>query len=186
MIYDVAIAGLGAMGSAIAAHCAARGASVVGLEQFGPANELGSSSGKSRMIRKAYFEDPAYVPLLLRTYELWHELEGESGEELLQITGLLMVGKEDSEIIAGAHRAAREHNLPIESLSQRQIEALYPTLQVHDGEVGVVEPDGGVLAPEQAIRAQLKKATISGAELHFGVAMDKWHASEKGFEIYLG
>src|SRR5881392_3427147 len=96
---DVAIIGLGAIGSAIAAQCAARGASVIGLEQFGPVNTLGSSSGKSRMIRKAYFEDPAYVPLVLRAYELWRKLERETNEDLLCITGLLMVGEESSEII---------------------------------------------------------------------------------------
>ena len=66
MGFDVAVVGLGGMGSALLAQCAQRGASVIGLEQFARGHELGSSSGRSRMIRKAYFEDPAYVPLLLR------------------------------------------------------------------------------------------------------------------------
>jgi len=78
MTYDVAIAGLGGIGSAIAAHCATRGASVIGLEQFGPAHDRGSSHGQSRMIRQAYFEDAAYVPLVLRSYELWRELEAQT------------------------------------------------------------------------------------------------------------
>ena len=107
MIYDVAVVGLGGMGSAILAHAAARGASVIGLEQFGAAHELGASSGKSRLVRKAYFEDAAYVPLVLRAYELWRDLERRTGEELLFITGLLTVGEEGSEIIAGTRRAAR-------------------------------------------------------------------------------
>ena len=80
MTYDVAIAGLGGIGSAIAAQCAARGASVIGLEQFGPAHDRGASHGRTRMIRQAYFEDAAYVPLVLRSYELWRKLEEESGE----------------------------------------------------------------------------------------------------------
>ena len=112
MQYDVAVVGLGGMGSAIIAESAKRGASVIGLEQFTRGHDLGSSSGKSRMIRKAYFENPAYVPLLLRAYDLWRELERETSQELLRLTGLLMVGKEDCEIIAGATRAAREHSLP--------------------------------------------------------------------------
>jgi len=185
MAYDVAVAGLGGMGSAIAAHCASRGASVVGLEQFGPAHELGSSSGKSRMIRKAYFEDPAYVPLLLRAYELWRELERESGDDLLQITGLLMVGREGTEIIEGARRAASEYGLSIESLGHRQIQARYPTLRVLDNEMGVFEPDGGVLVPERAIRAHLSKAALAGADLRFEVAMESWNTTDKGFEIRL-
>src|SRR5450631_2481685 len=114
MGHDVAVVGLGGIGSAILAHCAARGASVIGLEQFGPAHDQGSSHGKTRMIRKAYFEDSAYVPLVLRAYELWRELERVADEELLRITGLLSVGEENSEIVEGTRRAAREHGLRID------------------------------------------------------------------------
>ena len=73
--YDVIVVGLGGMGSAAAAHLAARGQRVLGLERFGPAHDRGSSHGGSRITRQAYFEDPAYVPLLLRAYELWDQLE---------------------------------------------------------------------------------------------------------------
>ena len=106
MGYDVAVVGLGGMGSAILAHCAARGASVIGVEQFTPVHDLGSSHGKTRMIRKAYFEDSAYVPLVVRAYELWRELEHAAAAEILRITGLLSVGEETSEIIRGTLRAA--------------------------------------------------------------------------------
>jgi len=185
MRYDVAVVGLGGMGSAILAHCARRGASVVGVEQFERGHELGSSSGKSRMIRKAYFEDPAYVPLLLRAYELWRELERETGTELLRLTGLLMVGQEQAEIIAGARRAAREHGLPLQSLTPSEIRTRYPTLKVRDEEVGVFEPDGGVLAPERAVDAQLRLAVAAGAQIHFGVAMESWTADPGGFTVHL-
>jgi len=185
MRFDVAVVGLGGMGSAILAHCARRGASVIGLEQFGRGHELGSSSGKSRMIRKAYFEDPAYVPLLLRAYELWRDLERETGAELLRLTGLLMVGDASCEIIAGASRAAREHGLPLESLTAREIRKRYPTLKVLDDEVGVYESDGGVLDPERSVEAQLKMATAAGAQTRFGVAMNRWTTVPGGFAIQL-
>ncbi len=162
MRYDVIIVGLGGMGSAILAHCARRGASVLGLEQFARGHDLGSSSGKSRMIRKAYFEDPAYVPLLLRAYELWRELEHSTGQDLLQITGLLMVGPEAAEVITGARRAAREHDLPLESLTTREIRARYPMLRVQDDEIGVFEEDGGVLDPEKSVQAHLQSASAAG------------------------
>jgi sarcosine oxidase len=148
-------------------------------------NTLGSSSGKSRMIRKAYFEDPAYVPLLLRTYELWRKLERETNEDLLCVTGLLMVGEESAEIIEGSRRAANQHNLSIESLSKRQIKARYPTLKVLDEEVGVFEPEGGVLSPERAVHAHLGMAAAAGAHMRFGVAMESWNAIDEGFEIRL-
>jgi sarcosine oxidase len=185
MGYDVAVVGLGGMGSAILAHCAARGASVIGLEQFTPAHDLGSSHGKTRMIRKAYFEDPAYVPLVLRAYELWPELERATGLEILRITGLLSVGEETSEIIRGTRRAASEHALLVESLSQREVKARYPTLKLWKGEVALFEIDGGVLDPERAIRAHLQLAESGGAKIRFGVAMESWHATDESFELCL-
>lgn len=185
MRYDVAVVGLGGMGSAILAESARRGASVIGLEQFSRGHDLGSSSGKSRMIRKAYFEDPAYVPLLLRTYDLWRDLERATGRELLRITGLLMVGPEDAEIITGAQRAAREHQLPLQSLTAREICSRYPRLQVRDDEIGVFERDGGVLDPEGAVAAQLQVANAAGAQMRFEVAMTSWEATRDGFVVRL-
>lgn len=183
MTFDVAVAGLGGMGSAIAAHCASRGASVIGLEQFGPAHDLGSSHGKSRMIRKAYFEDPAYVPLVLRAYELWRKLEREAAAELLCITGVLSIGAESSEIISGTLRAAERHGLSVEAWSRQKIKTLYPSLQLLEDEVALFETDGGVLAPENATRAHLKVAQAAGADLRFNTFMEGWEVTDKGVEI---
>ena len=55
---------------------------VLGIEQYSVAHHLGSSHGISRIIRLAYHEDPAYVPLLKRAYELWQELEHETKQVL--------------------------------------------------------------------------------------------------------
>ncbi len=185
MRYDVAVIGLGGMGSAIAAHCATRGASVVGLEQFGRAHEWGSSTGRSRLIRKAYFEDPAYVPLLQRAYELWRELEHASGEELLKITGLLLVGQGDAAILRGAQAAAHEHGLDLERLNAREIAARYPTVQLLPNEIGLFEAEGGVLAPERASEAHLGVAARAGAHLRFGAAVSRWAAGRDQFQIEL-
>jgi sarcosine oxidase len=185
MTYDVAIAGLGGMGSAIAAHCAARGASVIGLEQFGPAHDLGSSHGKCRMIRKAYFEDAAYVPLVLRSYELWRALERETDDRLLRITGVLSVGEENSEIISGTKRSAAKHDLSVEPLSREQVRERYPTVKLLETEVALFEPDGGVLDPEGAVRAHLKTARAAGAELRFETAMRTWEATADGVQVHL-
>ena len=185
MRYDVAVAGLGGIGSAIAAHCAARGASVIGFEQFGPAHDRGSSHGKSRMIRKAYFEDPAYVPLVLRSYELWRALERETGQKLLRITGLLSVGEEKSEIIAGTKRASAQHDLRLEVWGRQKMRARYPSLQIWSDEVALFEPDAGVLDPEEAVRAHLKTSRTAGADLCFGTAMRSWEVNDDGIALFL-
>jgi sarcosine oxidase len=185
MTFDVAVIGLGGIGSAIAAHCAARGASVIGLEQFAPAHNRGSSHGKSRMIRQAYFEDAAYVPLVLRSYELWRALEKEAGENLLRITGVLSVGEETSEIISGTQRAAAQHCLSLQKWSRREVGERYPSLRLLPNEIALFEPNGGVLDPERCVRAHIQTAESAGAELRFETTVRTWEATDRGATIHL-
>src|ERR1700730_6249371 len=112
MRYDAIILGIGGMGSATAYHLARRGCKVLGIEQFGIPHEFGSSHGVTRIIRLAYAEHPAYVPLLRRAYELWRELEHDSGERLLVITGGVDAGPEGGALIAGSLRACHEQGIP--------------------------------------------------------------------------
>src|SRR6266496_1847299 len=107
--FDVIIVGLGAMGSAAAFHLARRGQRVLGLDRFAPPHAYGSSHGKTRIIREAYFEHPLYVPLIQRAYELWAELESGSGSRLFRQTGGLMIGRPESAVVSGAKRSAQEH-----------------------------------------------------------------------------
>src|SRR5947199_7576571 len=81
--YDVIVLGTGGVGSAATYHLARRGVKVLGIDQFPGGHDRGSSHGQTRVIRQAYFEHPDYVPLLLRAYELWHELEQEAEIDLL-------------------------------------------------------------------------------------------------------
>ena len=181
----MAIVGLGGIGSAIAAHCAGRGASVIGLEQFTAAHDRGASHGKSRMIRQAYFEDPDYVPLVLRSYELWRALEKQSGQALLRITGLLSVGEENSTIISGTQRAAAQHGLALEKWSRGEVCERYPSLRLFEDEIALFEPDGGVLDPEQAVSAHLKAAEASGGQLRFNTVVKSWEAGDGAVTLTL-
>src|SRR5215813_404555 len=119
--YDVVIVGLGAMGSAAAYHLAARGQRVLGLDRFRPPHELGSSHGRTRIIREAYFEHSLYVPLVRRAYELWAELEKQSGRQLLLQTGGLMIGPPDGVLVTGARKSAEDHKLAHQMLSAREV-----------------------------------------------------------------
>ena len=109
--YDVIVAGLGAMGSAACDHLAGRGRRVLGLDRFAPPHTQGSSHGESRIIREAYFEHPAYVPLVQRAYELWRALERDTGHELLRQTGGLMIGPREGALVTGALKSAETHRL---------------------------------------------------------------------------
>ena len=117
--YDVIVVGVGGMGSAAAYHLAQRGLRVLGIEQYDIPHDRGSSHGLSRIIRLAYFEHPAYVPLLHRAYELWWALERTVQERLLIMTGSLDIGTEASPVFAGALTAARQHHLVHEVLTRR-------------------------------------------------------------------
>src|SRR5260370_20370759 len=87
--FNVIVIGVGSMGSSACYHLAQRGYKVLGLEQFDITHEYGSHAGQSRIIRKAYFENSDYVPLLNRAYENWEALEEETGTQLYFQTGLV-------------------------------------------------------------------------------------------------
>ncbi|KAA2237781.1 N-methyl-L-tryptophan oxidase [Salinarimonas soli] len=165
VICDVAVIGLGAMGSAAAYHLARRGKRVVGIEQFEPGHDRGSSHGESRIIRLAYFEHPSYVPLLRRAYALWRDLERASGEAVMTITGILEAGHPGSAVVEGSLSASKIHDLTHEVLDAREIGRRFPAFRLPEGWSGVFQPDGGFLRPELAIRLHCAGARAAGADL---------------------
>jgi sarcosine oxidase len=181
--FDVAIAGLGAMGSAAAWHLATRGQRVIGFDRFHPPHAMGSSTGRSRIIREAYWESPAYVLLVRRAYELWAELEAASFRTLLRATGGLVIGPENGALVSGAIQSARLHNVPYEELTAAEIRRRFPALQPDDSLVGVLEPRAGVLAPEGAIEAMLAEAARYGAELRYDEPILSWEPAGDGVVV---
>jgi sarcosine oxidase len=165
--YDVAVVGLGAMGSHTALELATRGRRVLGIDRHRPPHTLGSTHGRTRIIREAYFEEPLYVPIVQRAYDLWRRLEERSGSRLLTVTGGLMLGASGSEVVVGARASAVEHGLPYEELSARQVRERFPAYAVPDEHEAILEPRAGFLEPEAAVEATLALAAEAGAELRF-------------------
>ena len=81
-MYDALVVGLGAMGSATVYELAARGVKVMGVDAFDPPHTLGSTHGRSRIIREAYYEHPSYVPLVQRAYAKWATLKRDASVTL--------------------------------------------------------------------------------------------------------
>ncbi len=183
MKYDVIVAGLGGMGSAAAYQLASRGKRVLGLEKHGPAHDKGSSHGRSRIIRQAYFEDPSYVPLLLRAYELWEQLERETGRELMTLTGGLMIGRRDGELVSGSVESAVQHDLPYELLEAGEIRARFPAFVPDSETVALYERRAGFVRPEETVTAHLDRAVSSGANLRFQEPVLSWEASSSGDRV---
>lgn len=174
--YDVAVVGLGAMGSAALAHLARDGRRVVGFDRFDPPHPLGSTHGESRIIREAYFEDPRYVPWVQDAWRRWRELERDSGRALLLETGGMMIGPAEGPLVRGALASARAHDLPHEVLDAAAIRARVPAFAPDDAWVGVWEPRAGVLDPEAGVRAHLEAAVRAGAEVRPHVRVRRWRS----------
>jgi sarcosine oxidase len=173
--YDVAIVGLGAMGSAAAWHLARRGVRVVGLDRHTPPHPFGSTHGHSRIIREAYFEHPLYVPLVQRAYALWRELEAETGRALMKPTGGLMIGPEDGTLVRGVEQSARLHRLPCVRWSAAEVRERVPALRgVPDRVVALWEPHAAMLRPEAAVEAMLASARTHGAEIVCDTVVTGW------------
>jgi sarcosine oxidase len=166
--FDVAVIGLGAMGGAALYHLAERGVRAVGIEQFTPGHELGSSHGETRIIRLGYFEHPSYVPLVQAAIPLWRALERRSGRSLLDVTGIIEVGRPDGELVAGTLRSARQHRLVHEVLDAAAVMRRCPALRVPADFIGVFQPEGGILAAETAVEVQVACAMSAGAEVRTG------------------
>lgn len=176
--YDAIVIGLGGMGSAALFHLATRGTRVLGVDQFVPPHDRGSSHGLSRIIRLAYWEHPAYVPLVRRAYQLWRELEITSGIPLLTVTGSLDIGAPDGRLYSGSLQSAIRHGLPHEDLSAAEVVDRFPGFRLPASVRAVFQPDGGSLRPEEAILAHLELASAAGAEIHTGERVVEWRAAD--------
>ena len=183
MDYDTIVLGVGGIGSAVLCELAARGQSVLGLERFAIAHDRGSSHGTTRIIRRAYFEHPAYVPLVEDAYARWAALERHTGTTLLYRSGLVLVGLPESEVIQGVRAATEEHDLPITDLSIRELSQRFPGLRADEGMVALYEADAGYLLVEECVRAQVARATELGAKLRTGMHVLGWQTQDGRIEV---
>ena len=174
--FDVIVVGVGGMGSATLYHLARRGQRVLGIEQFGIPHDRGSSHGLTRIIRLAYFEHPAYVPLLRRAYALWHELSDAAGERLLHTTGSLDIDASGGALFEGSRRACELHGLPHEVLTGRQVHQRFPGFELPEETRAVLQPDGGYLLSERCITAHVSLAVRAGAEVVVGERVLAWES----------
>lgn len=183
---DVIVAGLGVLGGATARALAQRGLNVVGLDRHRPPHRLGSSHGGSRIIRRIYAEGTLYVPLVERAYELWRELERETGASLLLPRGGLFLGAAGSDLVTGALACAGARGLDHELLSAAELRRRFPALRPPPGLTAVFDPAAGVLRPETCHESLLASAAAAGAELRFDCALERWASLADGVEVACG
>ena len=175
--YDVIVLGCGGVGSAALYHLASEGVRALGIEQFGIAHHRGSSHGQTRVIRQAYFEHSDYVPLLLASYQKWHDLEQESGQNLFRRVGVLEVGAADGVLIPGVLESARRYGLLLEQLNEQELAQRFGGFRIPPDSVAVFEENAGYLLVEDAIRTYLDRAMALGAELKTDQRVRDWRVT---------
>jgi len=172
--FDVIIAGTGAAGSAAAYHLARRGVRVLALDRSSIPNDDASHAGVTRIIRRAYFEHPDYVPLLNRAYELWRDLERTQSSRFFFTPGALYAGPVGCELLAGVVRSAGLHSIPIEHVSRANAAERFPGFVIPEDHGAILEPDAGFLLAHDAIRAHAQGAAQAGATLRAHEAVLRW------------
>lgn len=164
-------------------NLAKRGLKVLNIEKFGVNHTHGSSHGRTRIIRLAYYEDPRYVPLLRRAFETWKEIESKSSRKLLQITGGLMIGTEDDALVRGTLVSAKTHGIPHELLAASQVRERFEAFAPSEEFVAVHEPNAGILFAEDCVRAFVGLGSEAGCEYRFSEEVVGWKSVPGGLEV---
>ncbi len=172
--YDAVVVGVGGMGSATTYHLAARGIDVLGLERYDVPHTKGSSHGITRIIRRAYYEHPSYIPLIERAYDLWKDLAIETGREVIHRTGSIDAGPEGNVVFEGSRRSCEEYDIPHEVLASEEVTQRFPGYRLPDGHMAVYQPDGGFVVPEQSIVGHAEAAQAAGAEVRARERVVDW------------
>ncbi len=175
--YDVIVVGLGTMGAAAAWQLSRRGYRVLGLEQFGAAHREGSHSGQTRLVRKAYFEHPDYVPLLEMAYREWLVLEADTGSPHYFETGLLYMAPAGHPLPGKVLLAAEAYGLPVEALSAEECRRRFPAFAMPDHFRALWEPAAGFVLAETSVRSFIAQARRHGAVLRMQEPVLQWAMS---------
>jgi sarcosine oxidase len=174
--HDVAVLGLGAMGSAAIYQLSkCEGLSALGIDRFRPPHAMGSTHGDTRATRSAPFEGEELVPLVRRSIEIYAgELQEASGRRLFNQCGGLLIGRPGE---PGYHHvenpfkstvdAAERYGIPYELLRPDEVGHRHPNIRMLEDEQAYFEPGSGFLYAEECVTAHLQLASANGATLRY-------------------
>lgn len=181
--YDFIIVGLGTAGSATCMTLARRGFKVLGIDRYRPPHNMGSHHGASRSVRRAYLEGTSYVPMALRSWELWRQLEKNSGQKLLVKTGNLTIGPPESPAVSGFLSSAQSYKIPHMCLTATEVRKRWPQLSLPDIFVAGLEKEAGIVFPELSIATFLDEAEKAGANLIIDDQVDGWSVGQGNVHV---
>jgi sarcosine oxidase len=180
--YDAIVVGLGAIGSGATYHLARRGARVLGLDMFDAGHDQGSSHGHHRMIRR-WSHRPGFQPLAERAFELWRELEAESGRNIMSLIGEVRLTDHAATRIPRNYSDDLTRGGKVEILQQRDLDERFPGFRLHGDMTATYEADAGFLRPEVGMAAHLEVATRHGATIQRNEEVTGWDTDGDGVQV---
>lgn len=170
-VFDIAVIGLGAIGASSIWHLSKSGKKVLGIDQFAPPHAMGSSHGETRITRLAVGEGMDFIPIVMRSHEIWKEIEKTSGQVIMTNTGGLLFdsggkswSKHGSEgFFKRTVHFAEEARIPHEVFDTTELKKRFSEFNLEESGMVYYEPSAGFLRPELAISTQLQLAEKNGA-----------------------
>jgi monomeric sarcosine oxidase len=134
------------------------------LEQFTVGHTRGSSHGGSRIIRYTHnkLEHADQMPA---TFDLWFELERESGAKLITMTGGLYLAPEGEPWLTSAVEILQQLDFPHRILRGEEFQRAYPQFHVPNNWIGVEQDNSGIVAPSRSVAVMVSEAVKHGASV---------------------
>ena len=149
---DVAVLGLGLMGSAALDALLNAGVDALGFDPLGPGATRGSSHGSCRIFRRFNFESENYTDLSDAAHAGWKRLEAASGETLLIPCPVLEAARPGLPLVAASRAAAIAKNLPDPLRSAEDINREFPAFALPADWDAIVQDGGAILKSDAAMR----------------------------------
>ena len=184
--YDVAVVGLGAIGSASAWQLARRGLGVIAFEQYALGHELGASHDSSRILRHSYHTSD-YVRLTFEAYRDWADLEAASDEELVTVTGGLDLFPPEAAISPAEYIASMvEVGVSFETLSVSDVAAQWPQWNLPEGTVALHQARTAIVPAARGTATMQRLARVDGARLVDQTPVHSLSPTRAGVDVNAG
>lgn len=180
---QLAVVGVGSIGSMALWQAAQRVSSVVGFDAASPAHPRSAVGGDTRLFRMTYRGEQSYYPLLQLAQRQWRRLEDESGQDILTQCGGLSIGEVDGSYIPALLDSIKRTGAPYEVLDHAQMQRRYPQHQLGPSEVGILDEQAGFLRTDRAVLAAVEQARQRGASVEQNAPVREIH--EEGDRVVL-
>lgn len=176
------IIGAGSMGLSAAHYLAQQTTETIQvLDAYSPPHDQGAHHGETRLIRLAYGEGAAYVPLAKQAWALWQAMAQEAGQALLMPVGVVNCGPSDDPFVVQVQESADQYQLALETLSGDELNARYAGWQLPAEMTGCVESQAGVLRIDRIMRWLRQRVSAQAQiQLSTGAGVVRLEALDSG------